>query len=237
MTAPVVEWLETVSSTQDALTALAERGAPHGTAIAAIRQSAGRGSRGRAWAAEAGGLWLSVLVRPPHPESLPSLPLRLALAIAQAVEAAAPPCRLGVKWPNDLMLGGRKVGGVLCEARWSGAVAEWVAVGVGLNVENTPPDVPPPGATWLAAHATPPPAPALAPSVAAAIVAASAGMGPLTAAELAAWCERDWLRGRDLLAPAVGRARGVAADGALLVDTPGGAVLVREGTIRLADTD
>jgi BirA family biotin operon repressor/biotin-[acetyl-CoA-carboxylase] ligase len=67
------------------------------------------------------------------------LSVRVGLAVARALDPHVPtPVRL--KWPNDLMLGGRKLGGILCEARWQGAVLGWIAVGVGLNVRNPIPD-------------------------------------------------------------------------------------------------
>ena len=124
----------------DRLHQLAEQGAPAGTAVLAEAQTGGRGSRGRAWHSPPGGLWLSVLYRPPSPAGVELLSLRLGLLVATALEAAAPAAPVALKWPNDLMVGDRKVGGILCEARWQGESLAWVAAGLGLNVTNDIPD-------------------------------------------------------------------------------------------------
>ena len=131
--------LEQVGSTMDVLHELAQGGAPAGAAVVAVEQTGGRGSRGRAWASPRGGLWLSVLFRPRAVPGLELLSLRIGLAVAQALELLGAPA-VGLKWPNDLMLGDRKLGGILCEARWQGNAPGWVTAGLGLNVANeTPP--------------------------------------------------------------------------------------------------
>ena len=81
---------------------------------------AGRGSRGRTWHSPLGGLWLSVLYRPRTPAGVELLSLRVGLAVAEAIEAVGRKLHVAIKWPNDLMLDDRKLGGVLCEARWQG---------------------------------------------------------------------------------------------------------------------
>ncbi|MBB5351198.1 BirA family biotin operon repressor/biotin-[acetyl-CoA-carboxylase] ligase [Haloferula luteola] len=104
----------------------------HGAVLVAERQTAGRGRRGAPWLSEPGaGLTFSVALRPPEPKALwPRLALATGLAVAEALS------RLGVeaevKWPNDVMLGGRKACGILVEA--AGEVA---VVGIGLNVNAT----------------------------------------------------------------------------------------------------
>ncbi|MDX2193142.1 MAG: biotin--[acetyl-CoA-carboxylase] ligase [Gemmatimonadales bacterium] len=185
-----------VASTQDALHALAEGGAPSGTAVVAAVQGGGRGSRGRAWASPAGGLWLSVLVREEARPALEGLSLRAGLAVAGAIEAlpGAPPVAL--KWPNDLLVGGRKLGGILCEARWSGDRFLWAVVGVGVNVANAIPEELAGRATALATH-RPGSTPAeLEPRVLAALRALDVTRGA-SAAELAA------IAARGAVAPAV----------------------------------
>src|SRR5215213_11363204 len=120
----------------DLIHELAERGADAGTMVIASEQLQGRGSRGRPWHSPPGGLWLSALYRPSSTGGLELLSVRVGLAVARALDPHVPsPVRL--KWPNDLMLDGRKLGGILCEARWQGATLGWVAVGVGLNVQNS----------------------------------------------------------------------------------------------------
>ncbi len=122
----------------DLIHELAERGAEAGSMVVATEQLQGRGSRGRAWHSPPGGLWLSALYRPPSTGGLELLSVRVGLAVARALDRLVPtPVRL--KWPNDLMLNGRKLGGILCEARWQGEALGWIAVGVGLNVRNPVP--------------------------------------------------------------------------------------------------
>ena len=127
-------------STMEAAHARAQAGAPHGTAIAAGRQTGGRGTRGRPWSSEVGGLWMSLIARPSRTDALEALSLRVGLAAAAALELACPALpRLGLKWPNDLVVDGRKLAGILCEARWGGGRCQWVVIGLGVNVRNTVP--------------------------------------------------------------------------------------------------
>src|SRR5436853_486199 len=85
-----------------------------------------------------GGLWLGVLARP-RTAGLGLLSLRAGLAVAELLDRLGVGARARLKWPNDLMLDGRKAGGILCEARWQGAAPAWVVIGLGLNVTNAPP--------------------------------------------------------------------------------------------------
>jgi BirA family transcriptional regulator, biotin operon repressor / biotin---[acetyl-CoA-carboxylase] ligase len=135
---PRLHYFERVSSTMDVLHELAGGGADAGSAVVADEQLQGRGSRGRSWHSPPGGLWLSVLFRPPVIQGLEVISLRAGLAVAEAIQPLIPEA-LQLKWPNDLMLHGRKLGGMLCEARWQGESLGWVAVGVGLNVKNRVP--------------------------------------------------------------------------------------------------
>jgi BirA family transcriptional regulator, biotin operon repressor / biotin---[acetyl-CoA-carboxylase] ligase len=120
---------ETATSTNDELRALAERGAPEGLVLVAENQTAGRGRRGAAWYCAPGeSLACSVLVRPKEPKALwPRLALAAGLAVAQAVEKFG--VAAGVKWPNDVWIGHRKVAGILVEAG-----RDFVIVGIGINV-------------------------------------------------------------------------------------------------------
>jgi len=112
-----------VDSTNAWARRLAERGAPHGTLVTAGEQSAGRGRQGRTWSAPGGqALLCSLIVR--EPPRL--LPLLAGLAVA---EEAGPEAR--VKWPNDVLLDGRKVAGILVEGR---PQEGWAVLGIGLNV-------------------------------------------------------------------------------------------------------
>lgn len=218
----MIIWHDRVASTMNAAHALAAAGAPHGAGIAALEQVAGRGRRGRRWASPRGGLWLSVVCRPSARTVPDCLSLRIGLAVADALERTTPSLPpLQLKWPNDLILHDRKVGGILCEARWDAARLGWVVVGIGLNVTNALP-------LHLAATAVrvadfdPAATPErLAEPVAAAIAAAADLPGPLTATELDAFGRRDWLLDRRLIAPRPGLAAGITADGALLVEHDG----------------
>ncbi|MCS7173302.1 MAG: biotin--[acetyl-CoA-carboxylase] ligase [Armatimonadetes bacterium] len=138
---------ERVSSTQDVARHLAIKGAPEGTVVVAEAQTAGRGRLGRTWISPPGGLYLSVVLRPlVSPPEVPKLSLVGGLSAARAIERV---CRVavGLRWPNDLVVNGRKVGGVLAEA---GPDAWWVILGIGLNVHAVPGL--PEGATSLAAE-------------------------------------------------------------------------------------
>ena len=99
----------------DVLHALAAEGVEAGTAVVATEQTGGRGSRGRTWSSPPGGLWLSVLFRPPSGAGIELSGLRIGLAVADAIEALHAGLSVRIKWPNDLMVGDRKLGGILCE--------------------------------------------------------------------------------------------------------------------------
>ncbi len=115
--------LRETTSTNDRARALAVAGAPHGALVTAGAQSAGRGRQGRTWAAPPGrALLLSLLLRSYDP----LLPLRAGLAVADLAGEAAL-----VKWPNDVLLDGRKLAGVLVEARPDEG---WAVLGMGVNV-------------------------------------------------------------------------------------------------------
>jgi biotin-[acetyl-CoA-carboxylase] ligase BirA-like protein len=188
--------LESVPSTQDLIHQLAGDGAPHGSAVVAAEQTAGRGSRGQRWQSPAGGLWLSVLCRPADELALEVLSLRAALLVAGAIERVAPGIRFGIKWPNDLQIGTLKAGGILCEARWQGAVPAWVAVGVGLNISNAVPEELHAQATALCAHGAGVGPEHLVQPVVRAVAEAGQRRGGLTGAELDDFRARDVLLGK-----------------------------------------
>ncbi len=123
-----------IDSTNERARALAVAGAPHGTVVTAGVQTAGRGRQGRTWTAPPGtALLLSLVVR----ELDPLLPLRAGLAVA---DLAGPAAR--VKWPNDVLVDGRKVAGILVEARLQEG---WAVIGIGINaavdVAQLPPEL------------------------------------------------------------------------------------------------
>jgi BirA family transcriptional regulator, biotin operon repressor / biotin---[acetyl-CoA-carboxylase] ligase len=225
---------ERVGSTMDVVHELAAGGAEAGTAVLAGEQLEGRGSRGRSWHSPPGGLWLSVLFRPPTADGVEVISLRVGLAVAEAVRRLVPK-PLQLKWPNDLMLEGRKVGGVLCEARWQGEALGWVAVGLGMNVRNRIPDDLRAVAVSLSDVTPGITVENVADLVLAEIRTLDPGTGRLSAAELARFVRRDWLRGRTIREPVVGKVTGIGEDGALLVRTASGTdISLRSGTVELA---
>ncbi|HLG05412.1 MAG TPA: biotin--[acetyl-CoA-carboxylase] ligase [Gemmatimonadales bacterium] len=188
-----MHWFDRLPSTQDEAHRLAADGAPHGTSVAARAQTAGRGTRGRAWISSEGGLWLSVVCRPEPGPALDQLGVRVGLALADYLDTLLPaPPLLTLKFPNDLILRGRKVGGILAEARWQGERLGWVVVGVGLNLHNPVPGGTEPPAARLADAGVIATARDLAEPVAGVVGAAARTASPLTPGELAACKARDW---------------------------------------------
>lgn len=131
-----IHYVETVDSSSTFLKSLASKGEPAGAVVVAGEQTRGRGRAGRAWFSPRGlGLWFSVLLRPDGgTDELAPLPIVVAASVAEAL-ADASGVALAVKWPNDIVCGGRKLGGILLESvrGVSGAVGG-VIIGVGLNV-------------------------------------------------------------------------------------------------------
>jgi BirA family biotin operon repressor/biotin-[acetyl-CoA-carboxylase] ligase len=179
-----VRWYDSLPTTMDVAHALAQEGAAHGTVVAAREQTAARGRRGRTWLAPRGGLWMSVICRPAESSGMEHLSLRIGLAVAEVLERLVPAIgRVQVKWPNDLLLDGRKLAGILCEARWEGDRLGWVIAAIGLNVANRIPDELAGQATSLARHASVPAPGELAQPIAEAIAGAALTPGPLSESE------------------------------------------------------
>lgn len=138
-----VEAYDEVASTNDLVRERAERGEPEGLVVVAGQQTAGRGRHGRAWASPVGNLYASILLRPAAPlAEAASLSLIAALAVVEALDPlVGDPERLLVKWPNDVLLGGRKVAGILLEGAEGRGEGSWIVVGLGVNVTWSPPDL------------------------------------------------------------------------------------------------
>jgi BirA family biotin operon repressor/biotin-[acetyl-CoA-carboxylase] ligase len=126
----------TGSTNADALDA-ARGGAPHGSVYFADEQLSGRGRGGHAWHSAAGeGLYVSVLLRPRVSAiRLPLLPLAVGLAAAEAIRAVTG-LTIDLRWPNDLLIGPRKAGGILVESKNSGGAVDFAVVGIGINVHQ-----------------------------------------------------------------------------------------------------
>lgn len=227
--APSVVLFDELSSTLDVAHPLACDGAPDGTLLLAERQTAGRGRGGRAWSSDArAGIWLTIIGRPADEAALEVLSLRVGLAAASALDAFAPQ-EVRMKWPNDLIVDGGKLGGILIESRWREKRVDWVAIGIGINCR----------APRAIAHSR-----ALREGVdridvlaalVPAVRAAAAAHGALTARELDEYARRDWAHGRRCRAPVAGVVHGIDASGALLVYTVAGDVAARSGSLILEE--
>ena len=230
-----VRWHDVVGSTQDAAHDLAANGAPHGAAVAARVQTAGRGTRRRQWISSEGGLWLSVVCRPREIAAIEAVSLRVGLGLASLLERWLPQsARVALKWPNDLYLDDKKAGGVLAEARWQGDALAWLVVGVGINVRNALPMMEAAPATRLADFGVSRPVDELAPLVAAAVSEAARSGARLTPQEIRVFEARDWLRGRRVVLPHHGVAAGISEEGKLRIRVSDSQVLETLGTVELA---
>ena len=134
--------LDCVDSTNAEAKRLAEQGADDFTIVWARRQTAGRGRRGREWASEDGNLFFSILLRMPYPmETMTQLSFVAANAVADAVQVAAPRgCFVNVKWPNDVLVEGQKISGILMEGdpNMQTGAFNWLVLGIGVNVASHP---------------------------------------------------------------------------------------------------
>jgi BirA family biotin operon repressor/biotin-[acetyl-CoA-carboxylase] ligase len=139
----VIHWYEELPSTSDLAKELAEEGAEHGEVVVAEAQTAGRGRRGRSWASPPRrNLYFSVVLRPDLPPSrAPELTLVGSVALCDALRQAG--VDAGIKWPNDLLASGRKIGGILTELAADPDRVQWVVLGAGLNVNARREDFPP----------------------------------------------------------------------------------------------
>lgn len=138
----VVHYFAEVASTNDIAKLLAADGVPEGTLVVADRQTAGRGRRGRAWTSPNGGLWLSVVLRPSVPPAEVAL-LTTVTAVAVARTLASTGLAPAIKWPNDILLTGRKVTGILVELNAEADMVRWAVVGIGLNATVDVAEFPP----------------------------------------------------------------------------------------------
>jgi BirA family biotin operon repressor/biotin-[acetyl-CoA-carboxylase] ligase len=216
--------LRVTDSTNERARTLAAAGAPHGTLVTATEQTAGRGRQGRTWTAPAGrALLCSLIVRDP-PRLLP-----LAAGVAVAEVAGE---RALLKWPNDVLVDGRKVAGILVEGR---PAERWAVLGIGVNVALRPDDFPPElrdrgGTLGLEPDAVEP-----------ALVSLLAGLTRWLQAPAADVLEairaRDALLGTPVLwARGAGRGAGIDAEGRLLVSTDAGEVALDAGEVHLSSS-
>lgn len=224
-----VAYLEATTSTMDAARAGAAEGRPCGTAYIAGEQSAGRGRQGRSWiSAASAGLYVTYHLCPDRTEGAPLLGLAAAVASAEAVQAA---CGLSVdlKWPNDLQVGGKKLAGILAEARPRGTGLD-VFVGIGINLRTAaelPPEVAAIATSIEGAGHPAPPREVLLAALSTAFDARSAQAENDPTALLAEWRSRLVTIGQQvLLATPSGEVEGEAVDvtstGELVLALPSG---------------
>jgi BirA family biotin operon repressor/biotin-[acetyl-CoA-carboxylase] ligase len=210
-----------IGSTNARARELAAAGVPHGTLVTAAEQSAGRGRQGRTWAAAPGrALLCSVVVR--DPPAL--LPLVTGVAVAEVVGPDA-----GLKWPNDVLVSGRKVAGILVEGR---PQEGWAVVGIGLNVAVRIEDFPADLRSRAGTLGLEPDA--IEPTLAAVLARLGDWLAADAAAVVAAVRERDALLGRSVRwAGGRGVGAGVDASGRLVVRTDEGTVALDAGEVHL----
>ncbi len=208
-------------STNDDARALALAGAPHGTLVTALEQSAGRGRGGRRWEAPPGGALLCSLVLREPPTLLS---LRAGVAVADAIGEAAT-----LKWPNDILIDGRKVAGILVEAR---PRELWAVLGIGVNVavelQQLPPELRESAGTLGLERG------AIEPLLESLLGALEHRLGDADADALQAWRSRDALYGLTVAwSDGEGIARGIDARGRLIVAAAGGEHALDAGEVHL----
>ena len=226
-----LETVDEIGSTSEALKA---RAACHGpeAALLARRQSEGRGRLGRPWRTVDGNLHLSVLLRPQNLRWPGHWSILAAVALTDTVRPYVPPNALRLKWPNDLMLNGGKLAGILLEAGF--APGPWLVIGFGVNLAGAPSDLGRPVACLATA--------ALAPEVFADRLLrtlqgwrrryAAEGFAPVRAA----WLAAAHAPGERIVVGTGGKRvhgtfRGLGDDGTLLLDGPGGERSITAGEL------
>jgi BirA family biotin operon repressor/biotin-[acetyl-CoA-carboxylase] ligase len=238
-------------STNSRARELAAAGAPHGTVVTASEQTAGRGRQGRTWTAPPNkALLYSAIVRPLEEHHM-LLPLAVPLAVCEAAEELNPDLECKVKWPNDIHVEGRKLSGVLIEARPQDG---WAVIGIGLNLSVSTEEFPTElqdsaislsdpghkgggrgsaGPSPLLSAGPPPSAPSAAAEVLSQRLQHWVQAEPIEV--LATWRSRDALHGREIeWEGGSGVADGVDDRGYLVVVTPGGdRVAVGAGEVHL----
>lgn len=211
----------TVDSTNARARQLAERGAPHGTLVTAAEQTAGKGRQGRSWSSTPGrALLCSLVLRDPPP----LLPLAAGIAVAEEVGDDAV-----LKWPNDVLLDGRKVAGILVEGRPQDG---WAVLGIGLNVAMRERDFPPELRGQAAGLGRP--ETEVEPTLARLLRGLRQWIAAPPERVLAAMRERDALLGKRVRwSGGEGEAAGVDGDGRLVVAVDGRNIALRSGEVHL----
>lgn len=237
-----LEVFGTLGSTSDFCIERAKAGEAEGLAVLAFEQTAGRGSRGRQWQAPPGNLNLSMLLRPDLPATEAGMfPLLAGIAVADALCAfLSPEAAPMLKWPNDVLLGGGKVAGILIDAAPRSKDLDWLVIGIGANLVHAP-EIPGRRTATLKAHGG-----EAGPEAAARMLLhyldfwlerfARAGAGAI----LDAWRQRGHAPGTPLVVQGAdgavtGRYAGLSARGELLLDVENRIERFQTGEILLAD--
>lgn len=135
----MIEWslneFDEVDSTQSILRNLGASGAKEGAVVTARHQTAGRGRHGREWVSPVGGLYMSLLLRPSSSAMLQTLTLAASLAVVRGVDAVTS-LKARIRWPNDVMIGDKKLAGVIAESSFTGGVLSFVIIGIGVNCNS-----------------------------------------------------------------------------------------------------
>jgi BirA family transcriptional regulator, biotin operon repressor / biotin---[acetyl-CoA-carboxylase] ligase len=223
---------EQLGSTQDEAREQARAGAPHGTLVWALEQTAGRGRLDRPWVSHrSAGLWFSLVLRPGGNSSAAALlSLAAGVGVARALPASST-ATVRLKWPNDVLLEGRKLAGILAEAETRDGRLSYVLLGVGLNLDPGPQGFPPSIATEAAALVEVVDPPLDAVGLMASLLAELEVASELAFAEpekvRKAWLELNDTLGRQVRAqigPAIieGTAVDLDIDGSLVLEMPDG---------------
>ncbi len=239
----VLHSYEELGSTNDRARELAEEGAAHGEVVIAETQTAGRGRRGRAWISPPHrNLYFSAVLRPELPPSRAAeLTLVASLAVCDALRSAG--VAAGIKWPNDVLAGGRKIAGILTELAAEPEKVDWVVIGVGVNVnaraEDFPEELRGEATSVAIERGLPAPRALLAAACLGRLEAwldahAERGFAPIRDA----WRERSVTLGREVLVRTdgrelAGRAEDIDDLGALLVRTPERVERILAGDVQL----
>jgi len=233
-----------IGSTSDPCIAAAHAGAPEGLAVLARRQTGGRGSRGRSWQSPEGNLYLSFLLRPDMRVTDAGVwPLLISLAMHDALAPLLPdPARLRLKWPNDVMLDGAKMAGILLDLSGTadGRIA-WIIPGCGINLAVAP-DIPGRRTASLASAGIMPPDPA---AFAVDFLAAVNRRIGQCATDGSSAIQAAWLACAHPVSTALsvafggqdvrGTFAGLSPEGHLLLETPDGRRVLPTGDVLLAD--
>ena len=231
---------DTLPSTADLVRTRAESGEAAGLAALALRQTQGRGSRGREWVAPEGNLNLSILLRPAIPAAQAGrFALLAGVALAETVDEFLPgPSHARLKWPNDVLLDGAKLAGILIDAAMGadGAI-DWLAIGMGANLAAAP-EIPGRPTIALARHTVPPSPETFASRLLAHLADWLAREDEGGAALIDAWRARAHLPGERLRIAlgadiVTGEYEGITPDGNLLLRTEDGPRSLATGEILL----